>query len=443
MNKKSISDFLNDEYKKFSYHLIENRSLGSVVDGYKPSTRKAIYVGEKYVRGVYNTVETLAGRLVSDAFYHHGSVSAEGIIVNSTVSYKQNLPMFHGYGSFGSLYQNTPASSRYIKVKLHENYDLVFKDKELLEYIEEDGVTAEAKHMLPLIPLILLNNIPGIAIGFATLILNREAKPLIKDCISYLKGNKISKLPPYIDTYNGTFENDSENHKKWYIKGVFEIENTTTVRVRELVPSFTYEKWEDHLDKLLENKIITGWENVGKGVIDYVVKFTREKLASMNNDDLYKTLKLIDQVTENFTVLDEHGKLKIFESAEDILTYFVDFRLTYYDKRKKYQLEKIKLDISKYNMRYKFVKNVIDGIIVINNKKKDDIIKQIKSQNIDMFDGSYDYLLTMPIYSLSKEKLEELSNLIKKKKEEEKIIKTLVSKDVYISELEELYKKLK
>lgn len=441
--EKNISDFLNDEYKRFSYHIIENRAIGSIIDGYKPSTRKAIFVGEKYVRGGYNTVETLAGRLVSDAGYHHGSVSAEGILVNSTVTYKQNLPMFQGYGSFGSLYQNTPASSRYIKVKLHENYDLVFKDKDLLEYNEEDGIKLEPTFMLPTVCTCLLNNVSGIAVGFATNILNREAKPLIKDSISYLKGGKIGKLPPYIETFNGTFLVDSENHKKWYIKGIFKIENTSTVRVTELVPSMNYEKWEELLDNLIEKKQIINWENVGKGRIDYVIKFTREKLATLTEADIDKMLKLTDQVTENFTVLDEFGKLKIFESAQDILKYFCDFRLTYYDKRKAFQLNKIKEDIIKFNMRYKFVKLVIDGKIIINNKKKEDIIKQIDSNSIDMIDDSYDYLLNMPIYSLSKEKLDELSENIKKKKEEEKIIKASVPKEVYISELEELYKKLK
>jgi DNA topoisomerase-2 len=204
-----------------------------------------------------------------------------------------------------------------------------------------------------------------------------------------------------------------------------------------------YEKWEEHLDNLIEKKQIINWENVGKGVIDYVIKFTREKLATLTEADIDKMLKLTDQVSENFTVLDEFGKLKIFESAQDILKYFIDFRLTYYDKRKAFQLNKIKEDIIKLNMRYKFVKLVIDGKIIINNKKKEDIIKQIDSNSIDMIDDSYDYLLNMPIYSLSKEKLDELSENIKKKKEEEKIIKDSIPKEVYISELEELYKKLK
>jgi DNA topoisomerase-2 len=441
--EKNISDFLNDEYKKFSYHIIEHRSLGSIVDGYKPSTRKAIYVGEKYVRGVYNTVETLAGRLVSDAFYHHGSVSGEGILVNSTVTYKQNLPMFQGYGSFGSLYQNTPASSRYIKVKLHENFDLVFKDKELLEYIEEDGQIAEPKYYLPLVPLILLNSIPGIAVGFATNILNREAKPLIKDCLSYLKGGKISKLPPYIDTFNGTFTVDKDNHKKWYIKGKFQKENSTTVRVTELVPSMTYEKWEEILDNLIEKKLITNWENVGKGKIDYIIKFNKESLSSLSDADIDKMLKLTDQVTENFTVLDEFGKLKIFDSAEEILKYFVDFRLGYYQKRKDYLLKKIKEDIFKMESKALFIKCVLDGKIVINNKKKDDIIKDIEKVKIQPINNSYDYLLTMPIYSLSKEKWDELQKEIKDKKIEEKEIKMSIPKEVYLSELDELMKKIK
>lgn len=443
MKEIKVSEFLNNEYRDYSFYVIESRAIPSLVDSFKNVQRKIIYVSDKNVRTVSNKVATLAGKVISDAQYHHGNVSCEDSIINMGQDFKNNLSLFEKIGQFGTLKAPEASASRYISVKLSKDFDLVYKDNDLLEYKIEEGEKIEPKYYLPIIPMVLINGGSGIAVGFSTNILNREVKPLIKDCISYLKGGKIGKLPPYINTFAGTFKNDEENHKKWYIKGKYEIVNTTTLKVTELPPSMTYEKWEEYLDTLYDKKLITNWENVGKGVIDYVVKFNRESLASLSDIDLDKMLKLTDQVTENFTVLDEFGKLKIFESAEEILKYFCDFRLTYYDKRKAFQLNKIKEDIIKFNMRYKFVKLVIDGKIIINNKKKEDIIKQIDSNSIDMIDDSYDYLLNMPIYSLSKEKLDELSENIKKKKEEEKIIKASVPKEVYISELEELYKKLK
>ena len=55
---------------------------------------------------------------------------------------------------------------------------------------------------------------------------------------------------------------------------------------------------------------------------------------------------------------------------------------------------------------------------------------------------SYDYLLSMPIYSLTKEKYDELLLNIKSKKVEEKDIKKQVPKEVYLEELNDLLKKL-
>ena len=442
-NNRTISDFLNKEYRDYSYHIIENRAIPSLIDGFKPTQRKIIFVSSKYIKKSFNTVETLAGRIVSDAFYHHGAVSAEGAIVNMTQEFKNNFSLFEKDGQFGSLKAPIASAPRYIKVKLHENYDLVYKDNELLEFKEEEGTKIEPKFYLPIIPMVIINGGSGIAVGHASNILNREIKPLIKDCISHLKNGKISALKPSIDTFSGTFTKDKDNHKKWYIKGKFLKENTSTVKVSELPPSLTYEKFEELLDNLLEKREISNWENHGKGVINYVIKFTREKLESLTEQDIDKMLKLTDQVTENFTVLDEMGKLKIFDSAEEILKYFVNFRLTYYQKRKDYLLNKIKESIFLMENKILFIKGVLDSKIEVRNKKKDDIIKDIIKLNIKEIDGGYDYLLSMPIYSLSKEKWMELQNSIKDKKIEEKTIKSSIPKEIYLAELEELYKKVK
>ncbi len=439
----NVSDFLKKEYKDYSYYVIENRAIPSIIDGFKPTQRKIIFVSDKSIRTVSNKVATLAGKVISDAQYHHGNVSCEDAIVNMAQDFKNNLPLFEKIGQFGSLKSPIASASRYISVKLADSFDLVYKDDELLEYKVDEGHSIEPKYYLPIIPMVLVNGGGGIAVGFSTIILNRDVKHLIKDCTSYLKGGKISDLKPSIGGFSGTFQKDNDNHKKWYIKGKYTIDNTSTVKVNELPLSMTYEKFEEHLDNLFDKREITNWENHGKGNIDYVIKFSREKLASLNNTDIEKLLKLTDQVTEIFTVLDETGKLKIFESSEEILKYFVDFRLKYYQKRKDFQLKKIKEDIFKMENRALFIKGVIENKIEIKNKKKEDIVKDIMKLKIETFNDSYDYLLSIPIFSLSKEKWDEFQKSIKDKKYEEKIIKASIPKDVYLLELEELLKKIK
>lgn len=438
MIQKSVSEFLDDEYLKYSFNIIENRSIPSICDSFKATQKKVIFVALNNIRNNYNSVEAFSGKIVSEGLYHHGSNSAEQTVIVMAQEFKNNIALFNCRGSYGSIKSPVAASPRYISLKLHENFDLIFKDNELLEHIVEDGIKIEPKFYLPILPTILTNSLQGIGVGFSTLILNREPKTVIKDCISYLNGKKIGKLTPHINTFNGLFRNDIDNHKKWYISGTYKITSPNTLVLTELPPSMTYEKIEELLDNLQDSGKIKNWSNEGKGTIEYVVKIDKDKLSTLLPTEIDKMFKLTDQITENFTVLDEHGKLKIFDSAEDILKHFVDFRLTYYQKRKDYQLNKLSLDISKMDNRSKFIKCVIDGKIVVNNKKKEDIIKQITANKIDMIDDSYDYLLSMPIYSLSKEKLDELLLNIKTKKAEQVVIKKSDNKETYINELTEL-----
>lgn len=462
-NKKneniSVSGYLKKEYKGYAYYVIEGRALPSVIDGLKPTGRKIIFTANRHIKSVSNKVATLAGKVISDAQYHHGNVSCEGAIVNMTQEFKNNLPLFSRIGQFGSLKAPFASASRYISVKLSNNFDLVYKDTELLNYKIEEGVKIEPEFYLPIIPMVLVNGGSGIAVGYASNILNRDVKDITKKCINYLDGKRLQKVKPSIDGFRGSFVPSEDIASKWFINGEFKHVNTSTIKITELPPSMTYERIEDHLEELLTGmtkatkekpskptklgRVITNFDNNSKnGIIEYVVKFTRDDLSKYSDENLMKIFKLTDQVTENFTVLDSDGKLEIFNSAEDILKYFVDFRIVYYDKRKKFLLNKIKNDISKLSNKAKFIKGILDGKIIINKKSKAQIIPQIAKLKIDEFDSSYDYLLAMPIYSLTKEKYDELLSSIKDKKSEEKVIKKSVPKEVYLAELNELHKKL-
>ena len=163
----------------------------------------------------------------------------------------------------------------------------------------------------------------------------------------------------------------------------------------------------------------------------------------MDDYKIIKLLKLEEYETENLTTLDEFGKLKIFNSSSDIITYFVNFRLGYYQKRKDFQLDKMNQELKVLSNRGRFIKFILDGKIKINNVPKSEIISQIDEFKLDKIDGDYDYLLRMAIYSLTKEVFEKLKEDFTSKKAEIEALKILDPKDMYITDLEDLKKKLK
>jgi DNA topoisomerase-2 len=446
MQNKTITEFLSNEYKEFAIYTIESRAIASLIDGLKISQRKIINAcvniwktgNEKNLK-----VFQLSGVVAHTQFYHHGNASLDSAIINLAQSFKNNAPLLEEDGQFGSLRSPEAGAPRYIGTKLSPYFKLIYKDSELLEYREEEGEKIEPYFFLPIIPMILVNGSQGIAVGFASNILNRDIKDLIKHCQKTLLGKKNITIRPSLNKFKGEWIQDTENPLKWIIRGTYSKVNTTTLRITELPPSITYEKYEIHLEKLVEDKIIFSYEDNCKDDINYTIKFKRGDLESLSNEDIIKVLKLEETQTENLTTLDENGKLKIFQSVNDIIDYFVDFRLKFYEKRKEHLINKLKRELEILGNKGKFIKLILDGKIIVNNKEKSDIMKQIEKNNLDKIDDSYDYLLRMPIYSLTKEVFDKLKEDFKLKKEEISQIEKKKPKDMYLNDIEDLLKNIK
>ncbi len=443
---KTISEFLSQEYKEFSLYTIESRAIPSVIDGFKPTQRKIIHVSSDIWRtGNEKTLKVfqLAGKVASDAFYHHGNTSLESAIITMAQKFKNNMPLLDEDGQFGSLRSPEPGAARYIGTKLNKNFRLLYKDFELLENKFEEGEEIEPKFFLPIIPTVLINGSSGIAVGFASNILNRSPKEIIDACQEILKGKTIKAIKPQIASFNGTFDQDLENHKRWIIRGRYEVTNTTTVKISELPPSMTNEKYEAILDDLLEKKIISGYDDNCKETIDYTIKFTRDNLnKAVEEDKLYKLLKLEEAETEIYTTLDETGKLRIFDNTVDIINYFVTFRLDYYHKRKAFLLNKMQDDLNLLSNRGRFIKAILEGKLEIKSRKKEEILSDIVTLGLTKIDDSYDYLLRMPLWSLTKELFDKLREDFKIKKDDIEKLKATDPKDMYIADLTELKKKI-
>jgi DNA topoisomerase II len=377
----------------------------------------------------------------SKSIVHNSSL--ESAMVGMAQKFKNSLPLLDGIGQFGSLRSPAAGAPRYISAKLHPNFRLIYQDFELLNNKMEEGEEIEPDFFLPIVPTVILNGSSGIAVGFATNILNRNPKDVVDACLAVLGGKKIKNLSPWLSEFTGTFTRDPSNPNTWKISGSYKVVNSTTVKVTEIPPAFTYEKYEEWLNSLVDKKILVDYEDNSSDKIEYVLKFQRAVLADyISKSKLDALLKIHSQETENLTTIDETGKLKIFEKAEDIVTHFVNVRLGFYDKRKEYLLNKLRRELLIISNRARFIKDIIDGKLKINNVPREIIIKYLTDNKYDQIDGGYTYLLSMAIYTLTKEKFEELLKQKADKEAEIVVIEKTDPKDMYIKDLEKLKKSL-
>jgi DNA topoisomerase-2 len=444
--KRSIRDFFDNEYLNYAKYVVENRAIPSVIDGFKPTQRKVAHAANK----VWKTgnekplkVFQLAGTVAATTFYHHGNASLESTIIGMAQDFKNSMPIFKGIGQFGSLRSPEAGAPRYVGVQFNENFRLLYKDFELTTPQYEEGEEIEPRYFLPIIPTVLLNGGSGIAVGFATNILNRNPVDLIDACLAALDGKEIPLLKPWIRGFTGSFTRTPDNPNGWFIKGCYSIKNTSTVEITEIPPDLTYEKYEAHLESLIEKGTIASYDDNSSGNLSYTLKFPRANLAELQKrGKLEDALKLQDRDSENITTLDEHGKLKVFKSAEDIVKYFVDFRLTYYEKRKAHLLAQIADELKVLSNRARFIKMIVDGELQINSRKRADIEADLAKIGFDLVDGTYGYLTSMPIHSLTRERIDEINKSVdSKQKELDKITRTTHT-DMYRADLKDLRKKV-
>lgn len=109
-------------------------------------------------------------------------------------------------------------------------------------------------------------------------------------------------------------------------------------------------------------------------------------------------------------LFDRDGKMKKYSNVYDIIDEYFDVRLEYYDRRKEYLLGELNKKKQWFDNVIRFINLVIGGKIIINNKKLEEIKLSLENHKFHKIDGSFSYLLNIPIYKFSKEELDGLNN---------------------------------
>lgn len=424
-----ISNFIDNEYRDFAKYTLYNRAIPSLIDGFKPVQRKAMYcmlskVGKEKVM-------SLAGLMIANCQYNHGDSSACGAISKMAQDFvgSNNVPFFNKKGNFGNKFIKEPSAPRYIYVKNNSFFKKVFLDK-MLEKRDIDAT--EPNYFLPIIPIILLNGVEGVAVGFATEILPYNLET-IKEYISCCINKKsLPLLKPYYKGYTGNIELEDD---KWVMKGKYEIINTTTIHISEIPVQMDREKYLFHLSKLIDKGIISSFSDKSSKNWNITIRLKR-KSKVFNDPEKYLRLKQI--LSENITTIDENNNLKIFKSVEDLLDYFIEFRLEIYTERKEWKINFFQNEIRFMKQKIKFIKYLTK----INFKKmsQKEIFDSVK-QNLDIPDENIKKCLELSVYNLNQDYINKLLEKINEDEMELKYYKSVTKEQLYKTDLENIKEK--
>ena len=428
------------------------RKIASIVDGLKPSGRKCIYTVIKNNINTPKKVAQLKSKASEETNYLHGDDALAGVIVGLAQNFTgaNNLPLLQREGAFGSRLIPEAAAPRYIFTCKEQYLDKIFNpldEKILIEQVFE-GDVIEPKYYVPVLPLLVINGSRGISTGFSQRILPRSIQDVIKYIECKLSGKKYSgKLLP---SFNGFIGNVTENKAKnddasFHIIGKFNKINAQKIEIVEVPIDYTLESYLKELDKLEEDKKIKEYKDLSENSqFKIEVTFWRNQGLDINSKNLLTELKLVDSVTENYTSMNEENKVIEYNSIFEIINAFYDIRLDYYKKRKAYLIKTLTNKILEMYSKYLFIKGVIDKTIIISNKSDEDIIKQLKKiDKIIKIKDSYDFLLNMPMKSITKTQYEKLKETIKKMKDELIALKAESPEEMWQKDLNELKASLK
>ena len=400
--------FFNTAFKDFS--LYDNvRSIPKLTDGLKPAQRKAIY--GTLTRGEHAgliQVERLASVVAAATDYHHGTGSMASTIVGMANNYagSNNLNLFVPEGQFGSRLTAESAAHRYIETKLSEHFRTLFPkaDDAILEHHEVDGEKIEPKTYAPLLPMVLVNGAQGTGTGHACLILSYNPKDIVAATLHVLNGKKLKRgLVPWFNGFNGDVARNDETGQV-VITGKLEVVNSTTIKITEL-PIGTYlDQYKDHLNKLEDNGFIKDYEDRStEEKFDFTITCPRSTTV-LDETELYKKFRLVSRDTENFTVWGIDGVLKRFDTAEDLIEAFVPWRLDMMEKRRQHIIADLREQVRFASEVIRFIKFYLANVKVFRDTGKKDLVQLL----LDNKFVDYDRLLSMAIWSLTKDRIAEL-----------------------------------
>ena len=464
IEKIPLGEFSESAYLNYSMYVILDRALPSITDGLKPVQRRIIFAMNELSLNHKSKFKKSA-RTIGDVLgkYHpHGDSACYEAMVMLAQDFSFNYTFVEGQGNWGT--QDDPksfAAMRYTESRLTEYSDLFLQDieKNTVEWSQNfDGSLMEPKQLPAKIPNILINGSSGIAVGMSTDIPSHNLEEILdatvflieKPSSSINELMKIVKGPDFPTRGEIILEDSdisgiySDGHGNIKLRATYSSEGKNII-----IDSIPY---QSHTTKIIE-QIQEQISNKKAMFIDNVVDDSDQehpiriiiRIKGKSHDDnqimshLFATTDLEKTLRVNLNSIGTDNRPKV-KNIREILTEWINFRLTSIKNKLLWELEKIQERIhilEAYVSVYKFLDKVIKLIRTEDNPKSK--IKKL----CKLTDKQYEAVINMKLRSLAKlqEKniLKELSELKSEEKQIAQIIKSKARLKTYLkNELKEI-----
>jgi DNA topoisomerase-2 len=288
--------------------------------------------------------------------------------------------------------------------------------------------------------MILVNGSKGIGTGFSTTIPCYNPLQIITYLIEKLTTGcstiTNSDFIPYYEGFTGTITQGS-TPDRFIISGKYDIIGEDRICITELPIGTWTEDYKEFLDSLAQTGVDKTGKKTASIIKDYEDLYTKTKvnfpitlhdkqLSTLTHEQIMTKFKLTTTInTGNMHLFDAQDKLKKYNTVCEIIDDYYIHRLNLYTERKKHIMNIYANQLLILTNKERYISALLTGEIDLRFKKQNVIIELLESHGYQKITSSYDYLLKMPMDSVSDENMDKLSKeRIKIAKELEKISNT-------------------
>jgi hypothetical protein len=202
-----------------------------------------------------------------------------------------------------------------------------------------------------------------------------------------------------------------------------------------------------HLDNLVEKGVIKKYIDDTSDRFDFRV-FAANGITL---EQLESELALAEPITENISLVEDFNqteteqmdniKIKSYDSVEEVIKTFCDFRISFYDQRIKYNIDKLTSSINLKKAKVDFINDVLSKKIDISNVTRKELQETMTNKGYDI--ETVNKIISIPVYNMTKDNIEKAHKEIKSHQDDIVWWSKQTPKKLYLKDLRDLLKEYK
>jgi DNA gyrase subunit A len=449
----------SERYLNYALSVITSRALPDVRDGLKPVQRRILYTmfHELSLRpgGRHRKSAAVVGEVMGK-YHPHGDQSIYDALVRMAQDFSLRAPLVEGQGNFGSLDADPAAAMRYTECKLTPLAEelLLELKKRTVDYRDTyDGQRKEPVVLPSQVPHLLINGSEGIAVGMATKIPPHNPGEVIDAAIAMIDKPKITieelmeHMPAPDFPTGGRILNGVDELRAIYETGQGSIRVQATWeeekegrRKQVILTSIPYSQNKAKLIERIGDEVrqrnlpqVVDVRDESTEDVRVVLELKQGASAEAVMAYLFRRTPLQSNWSVNLTALVPSGKENVCAprrlNLQEILRYWLDFRLETIRRRYTFDLQQLKARI-----------HILEGFKIVFDRL-DEAIKLIRESEgkrdaheklmeaFGLSDAQTDAILELRLYRLAKLEIQTIVDELNEKRGEASKIEKLLSSE--------------